>query len=492
VSVDPQTPVLGGVGVASQRCDDPTQAKEPVALMVDALESAAVDAGAPALLAAADSIRVPRGLWAYGDPGRLVADRVGAKEARTGLAEIGVLQQTILTEACRAIAAGEEQVALVTGADTRYRSERARRLGVEIRDTEQTGVAPDRVWKPEGSLWTELEFARGLAMAAPYYAILETALRAARGQSVSEHRDAVAALWARMSEVAASNPHARHREPVSAATIREATADNPMVAYPYTKLHNSDWNVDQAAGLVLCSLARARELGLPEERFVYPLAGTESNQMLPVALRADLHRCPGIAVAGGRALALAERSIDEIPHLDLYSCFPVAVRIAAQELGVPEGRALTVTGCMRFAGGPINNYVLQAVARMARVLRADPGAAGLVTSISGFLTKQGFGVWSSAPPRERFAHEDCTAAVTAATPTRALAPEYAGPARVAGYTVTCLSGRPVRGIAICDVPDGRRTVAASEEGGLIAAMMREEFVGRTVRVSTDGGFSAAS
>ena len=97
--VDDRTPVLVGVGAVRQREDDPAAALEPVALMAQALQRAADDAGAPALLARADRILIPRGFWDYADPARLVAERVGAVSARTLVAEIGVLQTTLLAEA---------------------------------------------------------------------------------------------------------------------------------------------------------------------------------------------------------------------------------------------------------------------------------------------------------------------------------------------------------------------------------------------------------
>lgn len=486
--LDPRTPVLVGVGVADQRCEDPTEALEPFALMAAALEAAARDAGAPALLAEADSIRVPRGFWEYTDPGRLVSERVGANPRESVLAEIGVVQQTLLTDACAAIASGMEEVALVTGGDARYRHLRAGLAGIEIRDTAQPDGKPDVVLKPAGSLWADLEFERGLMMAAPYYSIIENALRHSRGQSVDEHRDSIAALWSRMSEVAATNPHAVHRTLVAAETIRNPSERNAMIAFPYTKLHNSDWNVDQAAGLILCSVGKARAYGIPEERWVFALSGTESNHMLPLSNRAQLHRCPAISIAGGRALELAGRSVDEIAHLDLYSCFPVAVQIFALELGIDLERPLTVTGGMRFAGGPLNNYGLQATARMAEVLRADPGSTGLVTTVSGFLTKQGFGIWSTEPPLEGYRSEDCSAAVKAETPTRPLEAGFTGTATIAGYTVMYLAGKPLKAVAVCDLPDGGRTVVADEASELVQAMTREEFCGRRVRVSEDGGF----
>jgi len=77
--LDPRTPVLVGAAAVQQREYDPRQAREPIALMIEALRRAADDAGAPSLLARASSIRVPRGFWEYSDPARLIAERVGAR-----------------------------------------------------------------------------------------------------------------------------------------------------------------------------------------------------------------------------------------------------------------------------------------------------------------------------------------------------------------------------------------------------------------------------
>jgi acetyl-CoA C-acetyltransferase len=482
-TLDDRTPVLVGVGVADQRFEDARAAAEPIALMFDALRAAEADAGVAGLLAGANSVFVSRGFWAYSDPGRLLADRIEAKSARTVLAEIGVLQQTLLNDACNAIASGREQIAIVTGGETKFRSLRANIAGIEISDTQQVDVKPDVVLEPALSLWSDVESERGLMMPAQFFTIMESALRADAGLGLDAHRDRIAALWAAMSEVAAGNPHARHRTPVEAAAIRDPSSGNPMIAFPYTKLHNSDWNVDQAAGLIFCSLAKARELGIAEDRFVFPLAGTESNQMLDVAARAQLHRCPAIEIAGRRALELAGCGIDDIEHVDLYSCFPAAVQMFARELGLSLDRPLTVTGGMRFAGGPLNNYVFQALVRMAELLRAEPGSRGLVTTVSGFLTKQGISLWSTAPGRNGWQYEDVTAEVTAATATRELVGGYTGPATIAGYTVLYLGEHPAKGVAVCDLPDGRRTVAETSDAALARRMTVEEFVGRRVEIA---------
>jgi acetyl-CoA C-acetyltransferase len=206
------------------------------------------------------------------------------------------------------------------------------------------------------------------------YAVIENALRFAESQSLSQHRDEVAGQWSEMSRVAAGNPDAWSREVVGAERIRDAGASNRMLAFPYTKLHNSQWNVDQAAGLIFTSAAVARAECVPESQWIHPRAVVESNYMLPLVHRAELHRCAAFGIAGRRACELASLLVAEIAHLELYSCFPVAVRVQQRELGIPRDRPVTVTGGMAFAGGPLNNFVLQAAVRLAQCLRRERDA----------------------------------------------------------------------------------------------------------------------
>ena len=121
--LDPRTPVLVGVAAASQREDDPGKALEPVALMARALEAAGEDAGHPQILARADAVRVPRGMWPYRDPGRWLAERLGAPAAHTTLTELGVLQTTLFASAAWDIAEGRADVVLVAGGEARQREQ---------------------------------------------------------------------------------------------------------------------------------------------------------------------------------------------------------------------------------------------------------------------------------------------------------------------------------------------------------------------------------
>ena len=478
-----RSPVLVGAAAVQQRCDDPREAREPLALMGDALERAARDAGAPTLLARADSIRIPRGFWDYSDPARALAERFGSGSVRTCVAEVGVLQTTLLGAAARDIAEGRADVVLIAGGEARYRAQRARQLGKEAPLTQLAARAPDEVLRPHAEIVSPLELAVGLGAPVSQYAVVENALRFAEGQPLDAHRDAVAALQARASTIAARNPDAWDRSLRSASEIRGPAPGNRMLAFPYTKLHTSQWNVDQAAGLVLCSRETARELGVRDERCVYPVAVAEANHMLPLAARPALARVPGFAAAGRRVFEHAGLAPQQIRHLELYSCFPVAVRTQARELGIDESRPLTVTGGMTFAGGPLNNFVLQALAKMVEALRADPGSCGLVTAVSGILTKQGVSLWSGGEPEVRFGFFDVTEETAREQRPVALVDRFDGPARAAGYSVLFEGERAVRTAFVCDLDDGRRALAISDDPALAELGTREELCGRSVRLA---------
>jgi acetyl-CoA C-acetyltransferase len=256
-----------------------------------------------------------------------------------------------------------------------------------------------------------------------------------------------------------------------------------MLAFPYTKLHNSQWNVDQAAALVMTSVATARAHGIAESRWIFPLAAAESNHMVSLSQRRPFHRSPGFAHAGRAALARAGLAVDDVTQRELYSCFPVAVRLQCRELGIAEDAALTVTGGMAFAGGPLNNFVLQAAVRMAQLLREARGEVGMLNAVSGFLTKQGVTLWSAAPPRRAFGFDDVSDAVARETDEIALADDARGDARCVSYTVQFEGDAPKRTLFVCDLPDGRRALAASVDPALAEYAMANEVCGRALMLA---------
>lgn len=488
--VDPRAPILVGAGQFSNRVDRGAEVLEPVDLMAVALRRAEVDTGVASVLRGADSVRVITELsWRYGDPGALVAARVGAEPAETLLTVMGGnYVQTLVNRTALDIAAGRCDLVLLCGGEAWRSRTRARHDGVEPAWTTQPeGTRPTTVFGEDRPLNHEAEVSRGVFMPVHLYPMFDVALRAHEGWSIDEHRHRIATLWSRFSEVAARNPNAWIQRAFTADELATASPENRMVGFPYTKRLNSNNAVEQGAALVMCSVERAEALGIPTDRWVFLHAGADAHDHWFVSERADLHSSPAIRTAGRLALDLAGIGVDDLAHVDLYSCFPSAVQIAARELGLGAERPLTVTGGMSFAGGPWNNYVMHGIATMADLLRADPDAFGLCTANGGYLTKHAFGVYRAAPPGGTgFRHAEPQDEVDA-LPRREPAPDHEGAVEIESYVVAHdRDGAPEQALCALLTPDGRRTWGSTDDVDTMAAMVTDEHVGRPASIDGDG------
>jgi acetyl-CoA C-acetyltransferase len=331
---------------------------------------------------------------------------------------------------------------------------------------------------------TQAEVAYGLGYPASIYPIFENALRARRGLDLETHRERLGGMMSRFTEVAARNPYAWFPTVRSAEEIATPSPRNRMIAFPYTKYMNAVMEVDQAAAVLMTSAQAARALGIPEERWVYWFGGAETmEERWYPSERLDFSRCQALREAGTSALAEAGVELGDLAHIDFYSCFPVAVEMACEMLGLGEGdpRGFTVTGGLPYAGGPGNNYTLHALATMAERVRAEPGATGLVTGNGWYLTKHTATVVSSAP-REG---DDWLAPVASAqapeAPTTTSSTDPAeGRATLETYTVLYdRDGAPERGIVLGRTAEGRRFVANTpEDRALLEAFVATEQIGR--------------
>ena len=272
---------------------------------------------------------------------------------------------------------------------------------------------------------------------------------------------------------------------MSAEAIRTPSPSNRPVSFPYTKLMNANNSVDQGAALILTSVDTARRLGIPETRWVYPHAGSEAWDHLYVSERDNLHTSPAIRLAGKRVLELAGIEVDELDFIDLYSCFPAAVQVAARELGIPFDRRLTVTGGLTFAGGPLYNYVMHAIARTAELLRANPGSRGLVTANGGLLTKHALCVYATEPPATPFQWVDLQAEADA-MPKREVRVDHKGKATIESYVVMYGADGPSVAHTACLLPDGSHTWANVTDRDVVDAMLEEEFCGQSGNIDGAG------
>jgi acetyl-CoA C-acetyltransferase len=491
--VHPRTPVLVGYGQVNHR-EDPTadsNTKEPVDLMAAAARQAADSR----VLEAVDAIRVVNLFSArYRDPGLLIGQRIGADRPATGYSGIGGnVPQSLVNQACLDIQRGRADVVLVAGAEMWRTRMQLRANGKRLTWTNQDESVPlAQGSEDDVPMAGPAEDRIGLDRPAYVYPMFEQALRISAGESIADHRKRIGELWARFNAVAVDNPHAWIRKPVAAEEIWQSGPANRMISWPYTKLMNSNNMVDQSAALILTSVETASRLKIAGEHWVYPYAGTDAHDTYAISERDELHRSPAIRIAGARALTLAGLGIDDVDYVDLYSCFPSAVQVAAAELGLPIDdpvRPLTVTGGLTFAGGPWSNYVTHSIATMAELLTANPGRRGLITANGGYLTKHSFGVYGTEPPPSEFRWEDVQSTVDR-EPTRSTAVEWAGVGTVESWTTPFnRDGQPEKAFLAVRTPDDRRTLALIADPAAAAATVGEDgedLAGAKVAVRADG------
>jgi acetyl-CoA C-acetyltransferase len=481
-AVNDRTPVIVGVAQRTWNATAEALAPEPAQMMVDTLRAAAADAGSDRLLARATGLwTVDIASWVYPSIPDLVADGLGIEPRHRLTSPIGGSQpQALLGRAADAIARGEHDVVLVTGAE----AFRTRRLSgqplpsLASRDTDLTALKDAFGLERDPSHAAEV--AAGARLPVDYYPLFDMALRGAAGRSLADHRTLMGDLWASLAQVAVDNPHATLRSGPSASEIVEVTAANRMIAFPYTKLMTSNIFVDMAASVILCSAEVARELGIATDRWVFPLAASYAEDPWFVSERDRLDRSPAIAANGKAALGAAGLGIDDVTHIDLYSCFPSAVQLAAQELGLPLAgdRPVSCTGGLTFFGGPGNNYSTHGLVSLVEKLRSDAGSVGLLTGLGMFFTSHSLGLYSTRPRAEFILTEHGTVEQH----TRPVLTDHSGPARLEAYTVRHgADGLPVDAILSALTVDGARVWGNAKDPDLLDRLESEELLGTPIQ-----------
>ncbi len=500
--IDDRTPVLIGVGQASETPDRPDYAAlSPVDLAARAVRAAITDAHASGDIAAAIDtvaairqfeISTPFAVAPFGRSNNLprsIAARVGIDPERAIL-EIGGGQgpQRMLGELAQAIAEGRSDCALLTGSEA-MSTVRHLQARSETRDWSEdiAGSLEDRGYGISEIVEPVL-IKHGVGSPIATYALCENARRARLGRSVQQYRDDIGALFAPFTRVAAANPHAAAPIERSAAELAAETDRNRVVAEPYLRMTVARDQVNQAAALLLCSAGRARALGVPEARWVHIHAVADADE-LPVLQRPDLGRSPASVDAVKQALTLAGKSIGAIDWFDFYSCFAIPVFNICGALGLAtdDPRGLTLTGGLPFFGGAGNNYSMHAIAEAVERVRARRGSYALIGANGGFMSKYSAGIYSTDPASwsdsgarraKRAVATDGVSAFDGET-TRA---------SVETYTVVP-SAKGVLGTIIARTENGARLVANAGNGdaATLAVLAKGEPFGRAVDVTNDGG-----
>jgi acetyl-CoA C-acetyltransferase len=474
-------PVIVGVGQLTDRGDDLAAKREPLTLIADAASLAVRDARAPAVAERIDSVRVVNTLSgaAYDDPAGMLAARLGLGDGERLYTAIGGNgPQWLVNRTADDLAAGRIRAALIAGGEALYTLRLASKRGVMLPWTQGRGRAATIGDVRQGSHPDEWNY--GLQMPTQIYPLFEVALRAHEGRPPAAHAAHLARLSASLAAVAATHPQAWFRDGKSAAEIGTPTASNRMVTYPYPKFMTSILDVDQAAAVIMTTVGEARRLGIPDAQLVHVHGAGEATDIWHVKDRVDYHSSPGMREAFRQALAQAAVTPSAVSLLDLYSCFPAAVRVAARVLDVPTDgtRPLTVTGGLPYFGGAGNNYALHAIVTMVDGLRSTPDALGLVSALGWYLTKHAVGVYGVRPPERPWARVASAQSTIDALPRPTFAPTADGAGRVETYSVVYdRDGVASQGVVVVRCDDGTRTLALIDDHGVLEAFEREEMVG---------------
>ena len=254
-----------------------------------------------------------------------------------------------------------------------------------------------------------------------------------------------------------------------------------MIATPYTKLMTANLDVDMAAAIVMCSLGTARDAGIPDKNLVFISSGAGVSDHWSVNERWALNDSPAMKMAGSRALALSQRSVHEIDDLDLYSCFPSAVQLAQNYLGIEMDRQFTITGGLTFAGGPLNSYCFHALATAYERMVLGLSASAMLTGNGGYFSKHSATILTAEAPKLGFLHERPQAEIDAG-PRRTRVRTTPSSATIETATVTYKrdEGPNMAIISAIDI-DGARHWASSAEGDVINAVLTSEVIGLTAQ-----------
>ncbi len=476
-------PVIAGTGQVANKEED--RIVHPMELL-EVASRTALDAAGIAPEDVQAILSTPLSALVRQDHTQVLAERLGAGSgARVVSRYSGAAPQALLLRACRLIAEGQADVALVVGGIADASIRRARRRGLVppapptsswSQGSDRPADLPDRSWAGG----PQAEIAAGAGQPPAYFALVQSVMGG--GRPMAEQQAELGALMAPFTQVAARRPElAWFPAGRRAEEIARAGADNRLVAEPFTKRMCSFPTVDLAAALVVTADPGGRRPA------IRPLAITTSREVGPPTTWPSMDRPPALSVAVEEAARLAGLGPAEVDAFDLYSCFPAAVLLGRQALGVQpdDPRPLTASGGLPYFGGPGASYGLHGLACLFEDMLAGRAESGLSVGIGGFVTDFSVGIYGLDGGPVQLAGMPRPEA-----PGMAVAERAEGRAVVEAMTV--LHERHAGAVAapvIARLPDGRRVGARCADPDLPAELSGRSLIGREVELSAGPAWS---
>src|SRR3989440_7116699 len=273
---DDRIPVIVCVGEITDRPADLKSGLEPLSLLEEALKRAEADSGGQ-LLGEVASLDIINFLsWRYRDPEIRLSEKLGIKPKHAYYGPVGGESPIrYLHEAAQRIARGECSVAAVCGAEAQSTTTKAQRAGVELPWTPFAHDVPEP--KRGAAFQKPMAVKLGVFRPVTVYPFYEAATSAHWGQTPREAMAESGQLWSTYSNVASQNPNAWLKRRVTSEEITTPSADNRLIAWPYTKLMVANPTVNMGAAVLITSLAKARAAGIAEDRLIYVGGGAAAE-----------------------------------------------------------------------------------------------------------------------------------------------------------------------------------------------------------------------
>ena len=478
-----RTPILVGAGqYVDREAPAPGRSLSPAGIAAEAARRAIAHAGGSGELGAVvdvlavarlfehsvrDTVMWPNPFGCSNNMPWSVANRLGIKPKRAIYAEVGgETPQRLVNQMAEAIHAGEIRAAVLTGAEALATIRAGIRAGVSLDWREEVDGDFEDLW-PATPMASAYEMRHGITFPIQVYCLFEQVRRRELGLSLDAYRARIGRVFAPFSAVAAANPYAQFPEARDAAAVATPSKTNFFLCEPYTKWMVAQDAVNQGAAVVMTSVGLAREFGVPEKHWVYLRSYADVDE-LPIIQRPNLATSHAQGLALRCALDDSGLSIDAIAHLDLYSCFPIAVTSTCEHLGIDPacGRALTLTGGLPYFGGPGNNYSLHAIAEVAERIRKTPDSHALVAANGGYMSKHSVGIYSGRLEQAWQVRSSVAERAQAGRASDVVAAEVAqGAARIESYAAIYEKGKASGGYIVGRLDaDDRRFLAVMEPG----------------------------
>jgi len=500
-------PIIVSCGQITQKEEDPNIALSPMDLTAKACFEAAKDSEVGnKILESLDTILVIRSFsdtsWRftcpfgkYINPPYSLSNRINANNVKKYIYSHpgGNMPQWSVNRIFELITKGEIKTALIAGGESLSTQKKAQRLGIKLNWNEDPGSKFEE-WGISKKGWSRTEEIHGMKGAIYAYPLIENAIRGKEKRSILEHNKVMGEILEKFANIAKDNPLADRKIGYSAETISSVSAVNPYIGFPYTKLMNANAFIDQSAAIIITSVKNAKELGIPKNKWVYLHGCADAYDHWFLSDRVNFYSSPAMNITCKEALEMAECNIEDIDFFDIYSCFPSAIKIACDEMGINinTGKNLTVTGGLPYFGGPGNNYVTHSISEIVKRVRKYSGSRGLVTANGNYITKQSIGIYSSNEPIKPFMPKDTN--IYQDYINKLTGPKVRnnanGKSTIETYTVINDKDGPTYSILYGKMEDGSRFIANTPKSkDLLLDMMSNDYLNIKGKVINKGGIN---